>query len=425
MSDGLRDVVVIGAGLAGLVAARDLQEQGADVIVLEARDRVGGRAFSSPDALGGLPYEYGGMFVAPSQRDIQSELHRYGLRTRPARRLTSVHWYSGGALQRNGFPVPLNELESFERVVHHLHKLALESQQGREPQGSVPQDLDSLHLGPHTRDIVSAILSTETSSHLDDASMASLAADLALTGGQLVAWFQAASLAQTVDGGAQQLATRIAAEVTELRLNTVVTAVTRRDGAADVHTGSGRRCARRVILATPMNTWRDLELTPGWPQAAEQLVERGHAGRGVKVGMLIEGPMPDVIIGAHPVLQMVKIIDEVGGRFSTVAFSTDPHRVDASDLDALTGVMQQLAPGTTVTAAATHDWANDPYSRGTWMSHYPSTPATAVDALHQLQPVIHVAGSDVASTGASYLDGAINFGRAAARRVLGELRSGG
>ena len=422
MTGELRDVVVIGAGLAGLVAARDLQEQGVDVVVLEARYRVGGRAYSSPDALGGQPYEYGGMFVDPSQRDIQSELRRYGLRTRPARTLTSVHWYSAGTLRRNVFPVPLTELDSFERVVHHLHAVALESQNGGDPQGSVQVHLDSLHLGPHTLDIVAAILSTETSSDLADASMASLAADLALTGGQLVPWFQAASLAQTVNGGIQQLADRMATSITELHLNTVVIGLARSDNAVDVRTSSGRYRARRVILATPMNTWCDLELTPGWPQAAQQLVTGGHAGRGVKVGMLIEGPMPDVIVGAHPVFQMVKVINEIAGRFSTVAFSTDPRRVDASDLDALTGVMHQLAPGTTVTAAALHDWAGDPYSRGTWMSHYPTTPKTAVRALNLLQPVIYVAGSDVAATGASYLDGAISSGRAAAGAVFRDLR---
>lgn len=84
--------------------------------------------------------------------------------------------------------------------------------------------------------------------------------------------------------------------------------------------------------------------------------------------------------------------------------------------------MHQLAPGTTVTAAALHDWASDPYSRGTWMSHYPTTPKTAVRALNLLQPVIHVAGSDVAATGASYLDGAISSGRAAAAAVFRDLR---
>jgi monoamine oxidase len=45
-SAGVWDVVVIGAGFAGLVAARDLIEAGRDVVVLEARDRAGGRTYS-------------------------------------------------------------------------------------------------------------------------------------------------------------------------------------------------------------------------------------------------------------------------------------------------------------------------------------------------------------------------------------------
>ena len=59
------DVVVIGAGFAGLAAARELAKDGFDVVVLEGRDRVGGR--SSTTTLAGVPVDLGGTFVGPTQ----------------------------------------------------------------------------------------------------------------------------------------------------------------------------------------------------------------------------------------------------------------------------------------------------------------------------------------------------------------------
>ena len=56
------DVVVVGAGLAGLVAARDLVAAGAEVVVLEARDRVGGRTLTLPAADGTL-IDHGGQWI--------------------------------------------------------------------------------------------------------------------------------------------------------------------------------------------------------------------------------------------------------------------------------------------------------------------------------------------------------------------------
>ena len=59
----MNDVIVIGAGIAGLAAARTLAEAGQRVALIEARDRAGGRILTVPAADGGLPVELGAEFI--------------------------------------------------------------------------------------------------------------------------------------------------------------------------------------------------------------------------------------------------------------------------------------------------------------------------------------------------------------------------
>src|SRR6202050_2921327 len=102
------DVAVVGAGLAGLVTARDVAAAGLDVLVLEARDRVGGRLLNAPlPGTDGEIVEAGGQWVGPGQDRIAALITGLGLATFPTydtgdklAELRGARARSGGGLPR-------------------------------------------------------------------------------------------------------------------------------------------------------------------------------------------------------------------------------------------------------------------------------------------------------------------------------------
>ena len=75
------DVVVVGAGLSGLAAARSLSGRGLHVAVLEARDRVGGRTLSR--RIGGDVLDLGGQWIGPTQDRVKALAGELGIETFP------------------------------------------------------------------------------------------------------------------------------------------------------------------------------------------------------------------------------------------------------------------------------------------------------------------------------------------------------
>ncbi|HJX07324.1 MAG TPA: FAD-dependent oxidoreductase, partial [Actinomycetota bacterium] len=94
------DVIVIGAGFAGVAAARDLTEAGHQAIVLEARDRIGGRTWYREILGTGVWAEYGGMFISrETQPSLAAELTRYGIAVTEPAEPETIGWVRGDRRQ--------------------------------------------------------------------------------------------------------------------------------------------------------------------------------------------------------------------------------------------------------------------------------------------------------------------------------------
>ena len=120
------DVVVVGAGLAGLVAARQLTAAGSSVVVLEARDRVGGRVLSHE--LGdGKVVELGGQWIGPTQDRLAALARELGVDTFQTHDEGSNVIEYRGRLRRYAGTVPrINPLVllDVERAQRRLNRLA-------------------------------------------------------------------------------------------------------------------------------------------------------------------------------------------------------------------------------------------------------------------------------------------------------------
>jgi monoamine oxidase len=412
------DVVVIGVGLAGLAAAADLRASGVRVVSVEARSRAGGRAWTKPGALAGQPFEMGGMLVDTSQLAITAALNRYGLTTSRVADVRTTAWWTAGQRRTSALPVPGDELPGLERAIRAWQDAAAAPDDPALDGVSAESYFTAQKLGPHTRDLLDAFFSEHASGSWATMSMRSLAEDLAGSGGSVSAWIASATLAHTVDGGIGRLVQHLCDDAGTIHYDTPVRAIVHDTDHVTVHTDRGALQAAYVVLAAPLNTWRHIDVTPHWPANAAALINRGHAGSGYKIGLRLSGEAPDFALAAgtnlHVLLTMQRHAD---GTRTAVAFGPDPAAADPDDTVAMTRMISTVAPDAEVLAATGHNWADDPWSRGTWVVHYPETTRAEIDAVRRVHGRVVPAGSDVTTTSASYLDGAIHSGHAAARYI--------
>ena len=416
------DVIVVGAGFAGVSAARDLQDAGVRCVVLEARDRLGGRTWYREIPGTGLHAEYGGMFFSrATQPHLAAEIERYGLAVDPVADPEVVAWIRGttriegpdayGAaqdgLKRSRLP------EAVERTAAAL--AAGDRTTLAADDVAIPTWVDRVQADAEAADYLRAFLAAMGGSRLERASMLPLLWDMVELDYDPVSAY--IDIGELFADGTKSLIDAMARDL-DVRLRTIVTAIAHEaDGVAVTLEDGDELRARAAVHALPLNCWADVQVTPALSPAKQAAAASGHVGEVSKVlAVITGGPATFLGTGWDTPVNAGFITKPRADRQLFMGFSVQP-RVDLGDPDAVAAAVRAHLPAAEVVQTAGHDWIADPFAKGTWLAIPPGWFSDGTfDALAEPEGRLVFAGSDIAAEGAGWIEGAVASGRAAAAR---------
>jgi monoamine oxidase len=419
------DVAVVGAGLAGLTAARELSARGRRIVVLEARDRLGGRAWFSSFA--GTEVEMGGGFVHRIQPFIWAELERYGLDVvdnPDPERIFQRHddgTEEAGPEAFDSFLASIDVLCDGARTLIPDAQVIPTNEEAREADRlSLRDRLDSLDLGFAERDRLDALGSGLMSAPNDRAGFLPVVKSYAL------AEYDAALMLEsngrwTIERGTRALVDAIAAEVVgDIRMASAVEAISQTPAEVTIRTNDGDVSASVAIVAVPLNTLGTLAFDPPLAVLKQEAAATGSVGLGVKVwATLRDGYAPSFSTAPDRFPLTFAQTEAVTshGRPLVLAFGPSAERLRLNDHARVAAAIEEMLPGAKVDSVGGHDWVRDPFSRGTWAAYPPGAWLRWAPELERPEGRIVFAGSDIARGWGAYMDGAIETGFRAADEV--------
>ena len=434
---GRSDVLVLGAGLAGLSAARDLVAAGADVTVLEARARVGGRV-EQVDVDEGRPVQLGGEVVGSLHTAYLQLVAELGLTLQPS--YTAVPGATTfdlleGVERGDTFPfASAADRADYERVEREWARLAATLDPDDPWSHPDASRLDGVSFGLWLRS-VDALPSTIRALEVEALALAagsieriSLLSDLRKQAVARDGSFYSYELWESlqVTEGSAEVANRMAAELGErVRLEAEVTRVSV-GPSCRVSLRSGEELsAEAVVWALPVTVSNAVEVEGVEPGRLQSLRRQRHALAAKVVAVYPRSVWADS--GANGLLEGEYLLASTWPqRDGVLSALVPPERIGQllalSDDDRDDVVHDELermyGPAARETAAIHYRlWATDPYTRGYVTQWWPGD-VMRVGPLHGTHaPPFYVCGSDQWVAG--YMEGAVRTGRSAASSALG------
>ncbi|PHH93403.1 hypothetical protein CDD83_3716 [Cordyceps sp. RAO-2017] len=446
------DAIVIGAGYAGLIAARDLTTSGLKVLLLDGRDRLGGRAWSTD--LDGHPFEMGGSYVSDVHRHVWREITRYQLgvkagperkdeqnkailirdgeerhasqdeRNRLLRSAVMKIFNVDGAYGKLVMPTPLDEAA-----------LTVENRTAYDDM-SIADRLAQLGDGlsaDETAVVSSFVVMCTGSRAMDECSFYELLHWWCLCGHSPDAFFRNIGVYQ-LRRGQSSLARCIFDDALgsgrlAYALGTPVDAV--RDGpdAATVRAGAGGRAfrARRVVCTVPLNTLRRIAFDPPLPADKLAAADTNRRNGGAKINSRCAGADLRSWTCSDPDNGLICYSYESGsaaaGTTNIVGFGQYPEgELDDAAVGERFGasIHESLRPH--VKQIVFHNWSRDEYSNGSWFFPGPGLVTRYLDGLRRDHGNVLFASSDWSTGWRGFIDGAMQEGARAAAGIVKSLR---
>jgi putrescine oxidase len=447
MSEITRDVVVVGAGAAGLTAANELRKAGLSVAVLEARERVGGRLWT--DVIDGAMLELGGQWVSPDQDALIETVAELGLETFSRyREGDSVYVGPDGTVSRftgEMFPVSAETEKTIDDITRRLDAMVAEIDPDRPYAHPKAAEWDTITWDAWLRQQTdddeavrnlafatgSAMLTkpTHAFSLLQSLLMAASAGSYShLVDADFI-------LDKRVVGGLQQVPVLLAERLGgDVFLDQPVRTLEWSDAGVTAHTDGMTVRARSAVLALAPVLFPRISFVPPLPRLQHQMHQHISMGFVIKVHAVYETPFwrDKGLSGTafspyevcHEAYDNTNHDDPRGTLVGFVSDRTadDMFRLSAEErreriLESLSHYYGPEAKDPVVYYES--DWGTEEWTRGAYAASFD------LGGLHRYgadlrAPVgsIHFACSDIAGAGYQHVDGAIRMGRLAARNIL-------
>lgn len=426
LSPPVPDIVIIGGGLAGASAALRAGDAGLRTVLVEARGRLGGRAYSRAIAEGGDVLEFGGSWLTPWHEGMRRLAARFGMGLRQTLPIRERRWHDGKRL-RFDFPVAASSQAAFAETMDRVRRDALivkQGEPGRHDSETFAEYLARIGAAPEAMPELMAwwtICGSGDPARVAVADLHSFASHVDGTLDNMMA-----ILTHTVEGGAGTLATHaVKASGCEVILGDAAVVVRDTGDSIVVRLSSGRMVqTARAIVAVPLNGLKTLQFDPRLPPQQAEQVAQGHLGRAVKLLMQVDGVQPGVLAtgGLDGVRWMFAERQMMQGSTAIIGFALydewrDPSRAQVQ------AALHRFFPESRLVAFDWHDWVRDPWSAGTWVS-----PAAGQVAIFDPQTWgghrrMNFATSDTTFRDAGWFEGAVVAGEAAADAAIAALKS--
>ena len=447
------DVVVVGAGISGLVATRDLLRQGLDVLCVEARDRVGGRVLNHHLRSGGV-IEAGGAFVGPTQDHILALAKELKVRTfAEYNEGNSVYISSLTGRQEYSGTVPPDPtiLPDAAILLTRLDSMAAEIDVSAP--WSHPNALawDAMSLGEFIRR--NALNSSGVGNLIKSWTQPGFGADPDELSLLFVLWYIACSGNETnvgtfsrnsdtaggaqesrIIGGSQLIPLRLARKLGDaVALDAAVKRIEQKDGRVVVRTRRGTVRAKRVVVACPPPMVLDIDWFPRLPVRRTQLLRHMDMGQLMKCDAVYETPFwrEDGLNGfgindagaARAVFDNSPASGDPGVLLAFVGGSTWRTYGPMSRKERRTAVLEGFAEMFGEKALKPIEYTEQDWTKERWTGGGPTAfhaPGTLTDfgpAIRQVFGRVHWAGTETSTYWSGYMDGAVRAGERAALEI--------